>query len=242
MSFGFNQSAPHGQASEISATGLVPYVIEQTPRGERSYDIYSRLLKERVIFMVGQVEDHMANLIVAQLLFLESENPDKDISLYINSPGGSVTAGMAIYDTMQFIKPSVSTLCIGQAASMGAFLLTAGEKGKRFTLPNSRAMIHQPSAGFQGQATDIDIHAREILSMKERMNQLMAHHTGQTVETVTADTERDNFMTAKDALAYGIVDRIVESRSEEVNVASMGAPAAIGGPKSDDDSEDGKDT
>jgi len=239
MSFGFNQPAPHGQASEISATGLVPMVIEQSPRGERSYDIYSRLLKERVIFLVGQVEDYMANLIVAQLLFLESENPDKDISLYINSPGGSVTAGMAIYDTMQFIKPSVSTLCIGQAASMGAFLLTAGEKGKRFTLPNSRVMIHQPSAGFQGQATDIDIHAREILSMKERMNQLMAYHTGQTVETVTADTERDNFMTAKDALAYGIVDRIVESRMEEVNVASMGAPAAIGGPIGDD-SGDGK--
>ena len=184
----------------------------------------------------------MANLIVAQLLFLESENPDKDISLYINSPGGSVTAGMAIYDTMQFIKPSVSTLCIGQAASMGAFLLTAGEKGKRFTLPNSRVMIHQPSAGFQGQATDIDIHAREILSMKERMNQLMAHHTGQSVETVTADTERDNFMTAQDALGYGIVDRIVESRQEEVNVASSGAPAAIGGPRSESGSGDGNGT
>ncbi len=239
MSFGFSQPAPHGLAPEVSATGLVPYVIEQTPRGERSYDIYSRLLKERVIFMVGQVEDHMANLIVAQMLFLESENPDKDISLYINSPGGSVTAGMAIYDTMQFIKPSVSTLCIGQAASMGAFLLTAGEKGKRFTLPNSRVMIHQPSAGFQGQATDIDIHAREILSMKERMNQLMSHHTGQSVETVTADTERDNFMTAQDALAYGIVDRIVASRQEEVNVASGGAPAAIGVPKIDDTSGDG---
>ena len=239
MSFGFTQPPRAGQAPEITNTGLVPYVIEQTPRGERSYDIYSRLLKERVIFMVGQVEDHMANLIVAQLLFLESENPDKDISLYINSPGGSVTAGMAIYDTMQFIKPSVSTLCIGQAASMGAFLLTAGEKGKRFTLPNSRVMIHQPSAGFQGQATDIDIHAREILSMKERMNQLMAHHTGQSVETVTADTERDNFMTAQDALGYGIVDRIVESRQDEVNVASSGAPAAIGGPRSDSGSGDG---
>lgn len=239
MSFGFTQPGLYGQAPEVSATGLVPMVIEQTPRGERSFDIYSRLLKERVIFLVGQVEDHMANLIVAQLLFLESENPDKDISLYINSPGGSVTAGMAIYDTMQFIKPSVSTLCVGQAASMGAFLLTAGEKGKRFTLPNSRVMIHQPSAGFQGQATDIDIHAREILSMKERMNQLMAHHTGQTVETVTADTERDNFMTAKDALSYGIVDRIVESRLEEVNVASSGAPAAIGGAQDDDASGDG---
>ena len=242
MSFGFTQPPQAGLGAEITNTGLVPYVIEQTPRGERSYDIYSRLLKERVIFMVGQVEDHMANLIVAQLLFLESENPDKDISLYINSPGGSVTAGMAIYDTMQFIKPSVSTLCIGQAASMGAFLLTAGEKGKRFTLPNSRVMIHQPSAGFQGQATDIDIHAREILSMKERMNQLMAHHTGQTVETVTADTERDNFMTAKDALAYGIIDRIVESRQEEVNVASGGAPAAIGSSGSNDSSGDDKET
>jgi len=234
MSFGFTQPATTAaQAPEITNTGLVPYVIEQTPRGERSYDIYSRLLKERVIFMVGQVEDHMANLIVAQLLFLESENPDKDINLYINSPGGSVTAGMAIYDTMQFIKPSVSTLCIGQAASMGAFLLTAGEKGKRFTLPNSRVMIHQPSAGFQGQATDIDIHAREILSMKERMNQL-------TVEKVTADTERDNFMTAKDALAYGIVDRIVESRQEEVNVASSGnAPATLSGSQGDDSSGGG---
>ena len=239
MSFGFTQPSHTGLAPEITNTGLVPYVIEQTPRGERQFDIYSRLLKERVIFLVGQVEDHMANLVVAQLLFLESENPDKDISLYINSPGGSVTAGMAIYDTMQFIKPSVSTLCIGQAASMGAFLLTAGEKGKRFTLPNSRVMIHQPSAGFQGQATDIDIHAREILSMKERMNQLMAQHTGQSVDTVTADTERDNFKTAPDALAYGIIDRIVESRQEEVNVASSGAPAAIGGPKSDNDSADG---
>lgn len=239
MSFGFTQPGLNGQAPEVSATGLVPMVIEQTPRGERSFDIYSRLLKERVIFLVGQVEDHMANLIVAQLLFLESENPDKDISLYINSPGGSVTAGMAIYDTMQFIKPSVSTLCVGQAASMGAFLLTAGEKGKRFTLPNSRVMIHQPSAGFQGQATDIDIHAREILSMKDRMNKLMAHHTGQTVETVTADTERDNFMTAKDALSYGIVDRIVESRLGEVNVASSGAPAAIGRVLDNSASEDG---
>lgn len=238
MSFGFTQPPYAGLAPETT-NALVPMVIEQTPRGERSYDIYSRLLKERVIFLVGQVEDHMANLIVAQLLFLESENPDKDISLYINSPGGSVTAGMAIYDTMQFIKPSVSTLCIGQAASMGAFLLTAGEKGKRFTLPNSRVMIHQPSAGFQGQATDIDIHAREILSMKERLNQLMARHTGQTVEKVTADTERDNFMTAENALAYGIVDRIVESRTEELNVASGGAPvAAIGGPKNDSASGD----
>ena len=189
---------------------------------ERAYDIYSRLLKERVIFMVGQVEDYMANLIVAQLLFLESDNPDKDISLYINSPGGSVTAGMAIYDTMQFIKPNVSTLCVVQAASMGAFLLTAGQKGKRFVLPNSRVMIHQPSAGFQGQATDIDIHAREILSIKERMNRLMALHCGQTVEKMKADTERDNFLTAEDAVAYGLVDRIVTNREEEVNVASSG--------------------
>lgn len=172
--------------------------------------------------MVGQVEDYMANLIVAQLLFLESDNPDKDISLYINSPGGSVTAGMAIYDTMQFIKPNVSTLCIGQAASMGAFLLTAGQPGKRFILPNSRVMIHQPSAGFQGQATDIDIHAREILSIKDRMNKLMAYHSGQTVEKVKADTERDNFLTAEDAVAYGLVDRIVQTRDEEVGVASSG--------------------
>ncbi|MFK7995420.1 MAG: ATP-dependent Clp endopeptidase proteolytic subunit ClpP [Granulosicoccus sp.] len=203
-------------------------VVEQSSRGERAYDIYSRLLKERVIFMVGQVEDYMANLIVAQLLFLESDNPDKDISLYINSPGGSVTAGMAIYDTMQFIKPNVSTLCIGQAASMGAFLLNAGEPGKRFILPNSRVMIHQPSAGFQGQATDIDIHAREILSIKERMNALMAHHSGQTVEKVKSDTERDNFLTAQDAVEYGLVDRIVQTRDEEVDVATAGSPASPG--------------
>ncbi len=205
-----------------AAGGLVPMVVEQSSRGERSYDIYSRLLKERVVFMVGQVEDYMANLIVAQLLFLESDNPDKDISLYINSPGGSVTAGMAIYDTMQFIKPNVSTLCIGQAASMGAFLLNAGQPGKRFILPNSRVMIHQPSAGFQGQATDIDIHAREILSIKERMNVLMAHHSGQTVEKVKSDTERDNFLTAEDAVEYGLVDRIVQTRDEEVNVSTAG--------------------
>jgi len=222
MSFGFTPStaAPGGLAPNVTATGMIPMVIEQTPRGERSFDIYSRLLKERVIFMVGQVEDLMANVIVAQLLFLESENPDKEISLYINSPGGSVTAGMAIYDTMQFIKPPVSTLCIGQAASMGAFLLAAGAPGKRFLLPNSRVMIHQPSAGFQGQATDIDIHAREILSMKERMNVLMAKHCSQTPEKVREDTERDNFMTADDALAYGLVDRIVHSRSDELDVAS----------------------
>ena len=223
MSFGSLSSNGHGVTSGNSATAaLVPMVIEQTPRGERSFDIYSRLLKERVIFMVGQVEDHMANLIVAQLLFLESDNPDKDISLYINSPGGSVTAGLAIYDTMQFIKPDVSTLCIGQAASMGAFLLAAGAKEKRFTLPNSRVMIHQPSAGFQGQATDIDIHAREILSMKDRMNALMAMHSGKTAEEVARDTERDNFLTAEDAVDYGLVDRVVQSRAEELDVASQG--------------------
>jgi len=224
MSFGFTPSSQvaGSVAPEVTATGMIPMVIEQTPRGERSFDIYSRLLKERVIFMVGQVEDFMANVIVAQLLFLESENPDKEISLYINSPGGSVTAGMAIYDTMQFIKPPVSTLCIGQAASMGAFLLAAGAPEKRFVLPNSRVMIHQPSAGFQGQATDIDIHAREILAMKERMNVLMAKHTGQTAEKIQADTERDNFMTAEDALAYGLIDRIVHSRTDELDIASSG--------------------
>ena len=222
-----------GQGEPSAAGGLVPMVVEQSSRGERSYDIYSRLLKERVVFMVGQVEDYMANLIVAQLLFLESDNPDKDISLYINSPGGSVTAGMAIYDTMQFIKPNVSTLCIGQAASMGAFLLNAGEPGKRFILPNSRVMIHQPSAGFQGQATDIDIHAREILSIKERMNRLMAHHSGQTIEKIKDDTERDRFLTAEDALEYGLIDRIVQTRDEEVNVSTSGVSV-----KKDSDTED----
>jgi len=200
------------QTSEVTASGLIPMVVEQTARGERSYDIYSRLLKERVIFLVGQVEDHMANLVVAQLLFLEAENPDKDIHLYINSPGGSVTAGMAIYDTMQFIKPDVSTMCIGQACSMGAFLLTAGANEKRFCLPNARVMIHQPSGGAQGQASDIHIQAREILSIRERMNEIMAHHTGQSVETIAADTERDNFMSAQRALEYGIVDKVVSSR------------------------------
>ena len=228
--WGFNGALPgtHTNAgagmsgAPSAAGGLVPMVVEQSSRGERSYDIYSRLLKERVIFLVGQVEDYMANLIVAQLLFLESDNPDKDISLYINSPGGSVTAGMAIYDTMQFIKPNVSTLCVGQAASMGAFLLTAGQPGKRFILPNSRVMIHQPSAGFQGQATDIDIHAREILSLKDKMNKLMAQHSGQTVEKVKADTERDNFLTAEDAVEYGLVDRIVQTRDEEVSVTTSG--------------------
>ena len=185
--------------SEIRNLGLVPMVVEQTARGERSYDIYSRLLKERVIFVVGTVEDHMANLIVAQLLFLESENPDKDIHLYINSPGGSVTAGLSIYDTMQFIKPDVSTMCIGQAASMGAFLLTGGAKGKRFCLPNARTMIHQPSGGAQGQATDIDIQAKEILIIRQRLNELMAEHTGQTIENIERDTERDRFMNATKA-------------------------------------------
>ena len=192
--------------------GLVPMVVEQTSRGERSFDIYSRLLKERVIFVVGPVEDNMANLIVAQLLFLESENPDKDISLYINSPGGSVTAGLAIYDTMQFIKPDISTICIGQAASMGAFLLSGGAKGKRFCLPNSRVMIHQPSGGAQGQATDIDIQAKEILIIRERLNRLLADHTGQPIETIEADTERDNFMSATTAKDYGLVDEVLDSR------------------------------
>lgn len=193
---------------------LVPMVVEQTAKGERSYDIYSRLLKENVIFLVGQVEDHMANLIVAQMLFLEAENPEKDIFLYINSPGGSVTAGMAIYDTMNFIKPNVSTVCIGQAASMGAFLLSAGEKGKRYCLPNSRVMIHQPLGGFQGQASDFEIHAKEILSIKEKMNRLMAEHTGQTYEKVAKDTDRDNFLSATDAVEYGLIDEVLSSRPD----------------------------
>ena len=192
---------------------LVPMVVEQTARGERSYDIYSRLLKERVIFLVGQVEDHMANLVVAQMLFLESENPDKDIHLYINSPGGSVTAGMSIYDTMQFIKPNVSTMCIGQACSMGAFLLNAGAEGKRFCLPNSRVMIHQPSGGAQGQATDIQIQANNIQETKERLNRIMAKHSGQAFEQLAEDTERDNFMSADEALKYGLIDQVLESRS-----------------------------
>ena len=200
--------------TEITAAGgLVPMVIEQTSRGERSFDIYSRLLKERVIFLVGQVEDYMANLVVAQLLFLESENPEKDIHLYINSPGGSVTAGLSIYDTMQFIKPDVSTMCIGQAASMGAFLLAAGAKGKRYTLPNSRCMIHQPSGGAHGQASDIHIHAQEILNIRERLNECMAFHTGQTVEKVALDTERDNFLSAEEAKEYGLVDEVLSERS-----------------------------
>ncbi|VAW59491.1 ATP-dependent Clp protease proteolytic subunit [hydrothermal vent metagenome] len=192
---------------------LVPMVVEQTARGERSYDIYSRLLKERVIFIVGQIEDHMANLIVAQLLFLESENPDKDISVYINSPGGVVTAGMAIYDTMQFIKPDISTLCIGQAASMGALLLAGGASGKRYCLPHSRVMIHQPLGGFQGQATDIDIHAREILSMRDRLNKILSAHTGQPLSTIENDTERDNFMSANEAAEYGMIDEVLNERS-----------------------------
>lgn len=191
---------------------LVPMVIEQTSRGERSYDIYSRLLKERVVFLVGQVEDHMANLIVAQMLFLESENPEKDIHLYINSPGGSVTAGMAIYDTMRFIKPNVSTMCIGQAASMGSFLLSAGEKGKRFALPNSRIMIHQPLGGFQGQASDFEIHAKEILGIKDKLNKAIAEHTGKTLKQVQKDTDRDNFMSAKEAADYGLIDKVLTSR------------------------------
>jgi ATP-dependent Clp protease protease subunit len=199
-------------ASNAPSLNLVPMVVEQTPRGERSYDIYSRLLKERVIFIVGQIEDHMANLIVAQLLFLESENPDKDISIYINSPGGSVTAGLAIYDTMQFIKPDISTLCVGQAASMGAVLLAAGTKGKRYSLPHSRVMIHQPLGGYQGQATDIEIHTKEILKIREQLNQLLADHSGQSIETIGNDTERDNFMSADTAAEYGIIDEVLSTR------------------------------
>ena len=194
-------------------SNLVPMVVEQTARGERAYDIYSRLLKERVIFLVGPVEDHMANLVVAQLLFLESENPDKDIHLYINSPGGAVTAGMSIYDTMQFIKPDVSTMCIGQAASMGAFLLTGGAKGKRFALPNSRMMIHQPSGGAQGQASDIEIQANEILKMRQQLNEIMAFHTGKTLAEVARDTERDNFMNAEQAVSYGLIDKVITRRA-----------------------------
>ncbi|MCK9987355.1 MAG: ATP-dependent Clp protease, protease subunit [Azoarcus sp.] len=207
--------APHsGSSWDPVGLGLVPMVVEQSGRGERAYDIYSRLLKERVVFLVGPVNDVTANLIVAQLLFLESENPDKDIFFYINSPGGSVSAGMAIYDTMQFIKPDVSTLCIGQAASMGSFLLAAGAKGKRFCLPNSRVMIHQPLGGFQGQASDIEIHAREILNIRARLNEMLAKHTGQAIERIEKDTDRDNFMSAKDAMEYGIVDKVLTTRSE----------------------------
>jgi ATP-dependent Clp protease protease subunit len=197
-----------------SGLGLIPMVIEQSGRGERAYDIYSRLLKERVIFLVGPINDAMANLVVAQLLFLESENPDKDIHLYINSPGGSVSAGMAMYDTMQFIKPDVSTLCTGLAASMGAFLLCAGAKGKRFCLPNSRVMIHQPSGGFSGQASDIEIHAKEVLYLKRKLNEMMASHTGQPIEVIERDTDRDNFMSAEEALKYGMIDQVLKSRTE----------------------------
>lgn len=198
-------------SAQFSAS-LVPMVVEQTSRGERSYDIYSRLLKERVIFMTGPVEDHMANLIVAQMLYLESDNPDKDIHFYINSPGGSVTAGLSIYDTMQFIQPDVSTMCVGQAASMGAMLLTGGAKGKRFALPHSRMMIHQPSGGAQGQASDIEIQANEIIKMREQLNQLMSRHTQQDLETISRDTERDNFMTAAEAVSYGLIDKVIERR------------------------------
>ena len=200
--------------TEPQALGLIPMVIEQSGRGERAYDIYSRLLKERVVFLVGPVTEVTANLIVAQLLFLESDNPDKDISFYINSPGGSVSAGLAIYDTMQFIKPDVSTLCVGQAASMGALLLTAGAHGKRFCLPNSRVMIHQPMGGFQGQASDIEIHAKEILFLKGKLNEIMAKHTGQKIETVEKDTDRDNFLSAEQAVGYGLVDKVLVSRTE----------------------------
>lgn len=201
-----------GQGMTETTAALIPMVVEQTSRGERSYDIYSRLLKERVIFLVGQVEDYMANLAVAQLLFLESENPDKDIHLYVNSPGGSVSAGLAIYDTMQFIKPDVSTMCLGQAASMGALLLAGGAEGKRFCLPHSRMMIHQPLGGYQGQATDIEIHTREILTIREKLNRILSRHTGQTLEKIAADTERDNFMDAGSAVEYGLVDSVLERR------------------------------
>jgi ATP-dependent Clp protease protease subunit len=205
------QSISHFSPNNL---GYIPMVIEQSGRGERAYDIYSRLLRERVIFLVGPVDDMTANVVVAQLLFLEAENPDKDISLYINSPGGSVTAGMAIYDTMQFIKPDISTLCIGQAASMGALLLTAGEKNKRFCLPNSRVMIHQPLGGFQGQASDIEIHAKEILFLKNKLNQILANHTGKPIKKIAEDTDRDNFMSADDAVKYGMVDQVISSRTE----------------------------
>lgn len=206
--------------TEITNSTLVPMVIEQTPRGERSFDIFSRLLKERVIFLTGQVEDHMANLIIAQLLFLESENPDKDIQLYINSPGGSVTAGMGIYDTMQFIKPDVCTFCVGQAASMGSLLLAAGAKGKRYCLPNSRVMIHQPLGGFQGQASDIEIHAKEIMQIKGKLNKILSHHTGQPLDTIEVDTDRDNFMSAENARKYGLIDEIFEKRTDTENKKS----------------------
>jgi ATP-dependent Clp protease protease subunit len=205
-------SQTHNSALETQGLGLVPMVVEQSGRGERAYDIYSRLLKERIIFLVGEVNDQSANLVVAQLLFLESENPDKEISMYINSPGGSVSAGLAIYDTMKFVKPPVSTLCLGMAASMGAFLLAAGEKGKRFALPNARIMIHQPLGGARGQASDIEIHAREILLLKDRLNRLLAENTGQSLEAIARDTDRDNFKSAADAVEYGLIDRVLEKR------------------------------
>jgi len=214
MHIDFEHGVSGARSFEPQGLGLVPMVVEQSGRGERAYDIYSRLLKERVIFLVGPVNDSTANLVVAQMLFLESENPDKDIYLYINSPGGSVSAGLAIYDTMQFIKPDVSTLCIGQAASMGAFLLTAGAKGKRYCLPNSRVMIHQPLGGFQGQASDIAIHAKEILYLKSRLNEMLAKHTGQSIEVIERDTDRDNFMSADDSVSYGLVDKVLTSRIE----------------------------
>jgi ATP-dependent Clp protease protease subunit len=203
---------------DIKNLNLVPMVVEQSARGERAYDIYSRLLKERVVFLVGPVDDNVANVILAQLLFLESENPDKDINIYINSPGGSVTAGLAVFDTMQFIKPEVSTICVGQAASMGALLLAAGSKGKRFCLPHSRIMIHQPMGGFQGQASDIEIHAREILALRERLNQILSKHSGQSLESVATDTDRDNFMSSEDAVKYGLVDSVLNERKAEADV------------------------
>ncbi len=212
-------TASRGGGISPRGLNLVPMVVEQTSRGERAYDIYSRLLKDRVVFVVGQVEDHMANLVVAQLLFLESENPDKDINLYINSPGGIVSAGLAIYDTMQFIRCEVSTMCVGQAASMGALLLAAGAKGKRYCLPHSRVMIHQPLGGYQGQAADIDIHAREILKLRAELNEILAAHTGQTVDTIAQDTDRDNFMDPRQALEYGLVDKVLESRAVDADKA-----------------------
>ena len=214
---GLNAGMTTGTSNPIENLNMIPIVVEQSARGERSYDIYSRLLKERVIFLVGQVDDHVANVIVAQMLFLESENPDKDISFYINSPGGSVTAGLAIYDTMQFISCDVSTMCIGQAASMGALLMTGGAKGKRYCLPHSRMMIHQPLGGVQGQATDIEIHAKEILSIRDRLNKIMADHTGQSIEQVAIDTDRDNFLSGEESVAYGLIDEVLQSRAVPEN-------------------------
>ena len=214
---GLNAGMTTGTSNPIENLNMIPIVVEQSARGERSYDIYSRLLKERVIFLVGQVDDHVANVIVAQMLFLESENPDKDISFYINSPGGSVTAGLAIYDTMQFISCDVSTMCIGQAASMGALLMTGGAKGKRYCLPHSRMMIHQPLGGVQGQATDIEIHAKEILSIRDRLNKIMADHTGQSIEQVAIDTDRDNFLSGEESVAYGLIDEVLQSRAAPEN-------------------------